>query len=898
MSLKNSIKIALLVAFIDTSLLLASDVVPNDEAYYIHTNDKKSVEIIYTKENLSFAKETAEIEDALHKNYKKFFDWELDEKLYVGLISSNNQIGNAFATQWPNNRQLNYMGGTELIDYFSSTSWLDTLLYHETAHNYQVNVKGSAISRGLHTVFGNGSVIVALPLTVPNVMENSFMTEGNAVLNESWHGNGGRLYSGRFKAQTILQAKAGHIIPSFVYNQKLAFPYGDIAYIQGGFYNLYLAEKYGLQKVNSYFKYHSEDLFWPQFTNASMKLAVGVEFEKSLLAFANKYSKLSDKFVEVKGENLASSQFFTSLGNSENEVFFITNESGVRAPELVVFNKKTKKTRTKRESWLAGKVIKVDNEYFTQGSQQTSTTKIFQGLFDKNGLIKKGSSSKMIQAYLSNGDALYFDVNTSFSEAQLYVGDKFYSKVNSSVVVDKEDNIYYFTQNAKTRTLYKNKTALYSYKGFYGIVSDVDSNGVVYFIANSELGSTLYSCKNTKVKRVSKGDNIVEARLVNDKEVLIAAISADDYYYVVNKLETISKEPYETKLFFENKKYYNSCKKRKKNNRTHVEPDLKSSYNSFLEMHYSGTDVTLGYGSYSGTYGSLNLKFEDPLSQNSVTLFISKDSSATTLAGLNYSNSKYLLSYALSAYKVLNSELYTENRDEGFSLLASLPLYKSGYSLASLNASYFQDYDTTQREPLSLMLRLSQSESFGASVSENYLNSLNLYGVSERGDSILGAEYSFKHDLAYEFYVGLGAKYSKSNSVNPLDARGVKIENSVYDKTVDPSAISMASLNGTLYVKEAGYSELGLLKVTNFSSYFFTFPISLQRESFYAKYRYYNLKDYFNNKHDISETRAGVTLSTVFLNSFNLPISLEYIYNDAQFIQNNNYFRVLLGGAF
>ena len=143
-----------------------------------------------------------------------------DLTLYVGLISDYNQIANGFSTQWPNNRQINYVGGTQLVDYFTTTSWLDTLLYHETAHNYQVNVKGSVVSRSLHSVFGNGTFIVPIPLAVPNAMENSFMLEGNAVLNESWHGNGGRLYSGRLKAQTLLQAKAGNIVASDVYNRS------------------------------------------------------------------------------------------------------------------------------------------------------------------------------------------------------------------------------------------------------------------------------------------------------------------------------------------------------------------------------------------------------------------------------------------------------------------------------------------------------------------------------------------------------------------------------------------------------------------------------------------------------------------------------------------------------
>ena len=66
----------------------------------------------------------------------------------------------------------------------------------------------------------------------------------------------------------------------------------------------------------------------------------------------------------------------------------------------------------------------------------------------------------MVQAYLSDGKEVYFDVFSSYSEPQLYVDGVFYDRVNSSVIVDKNDNLYYFKQEGKTRTLYKNRTPL------------------------------------------------------------------------------------------------------------------------------------------------------------------------------------------------------------------------------------------------------------------------------------------------------------------------------------------------------------------------------------------------------------------------------------------------------
>ena len=880
------------------SLASGDSIVAHDKAYYTHEKKDVNVEIIYTEDNLPFAKHTASIESPLHKDYQKYFGWTLDETLYVGLTSDYNQIANGFSTQFPNNRQINYVGGTSAVDYFSTKSWLDTLLYHETAHNYQVNVKGSAVSRSLHSIFGNGSVFGSLQLIVPNALQNSFMIEGNAILNESWHGNGGRLYSGRFKAQTILQAEAGNIVAGEVYNSKVEFPYGEIVYIQGGFYNLYLAEKYGLQKVNSYFMENSKYWVFPFFTNYSMEAAVGKDFEDTLEDYSNTYKKLAENFVKLEGEKIASSQFFSSLNNSNEEIFFLTNETGVRVPELVIFDKQTQEVKKSKESFLSGKVLKVDDKYYTQGSHHTSPIRIHQGLFSSNAFIKDGTESKMVQAYLSDGKEVYFDVVSSYSEPQLYIDGVFYDRVNSSVIVDKDDNLYYFKQEGKTRTLYKNRTPLVSFEGFYGLVSDVDSKGGVYFVANSELGSTLYCVKEKRVTRVSKADNIIEARLINDDEVLIAAISDKEYYYVKNSLISVDKKPYETKLFFEDKEYYGPYADIDKAQETQTEVDLSDNYYSFLDMHYSGTNLDIGTTSDSAIIGQLNVNFGDPLSQNSANAFISKDDSNVTIAGVGYTNSQYLLQYSATAYSVVDNDDRNDTRDSGVILGATLPFLKAGYYYGALGTTYFQDYDTANREPLSGTFTLQEFKHFGASMYINYLNMFQVYGVRERDDIIAGGMYKFKHDLPAQFYIGLGAKYSKTDSSTDFGNRGVKMAAYSLFADMDPSTIDMPSLGGSIYMKEAGYGEVSIAKVLNFSAYYFTFPISLQRESIYTKYRYYKVTDFTSVEEEVNEATLGLSFSTVLLNSMVVPVSFEYIYNDSKLVENKKTFRLLLGSSF
>ena len=142
--------------FSSALLYAGQSVVAHDRDYF--TKDVQNTKIIFTKENEPFAKDVAILEQNLQSLYEQMFGWRFDEKLSVGLVSDYNQIANGFSSQFPNNRQINYIGGTTLIDKFASTSWLETLIYHESAHNYQLNVKNNSFSKNSHTLFRNCSL--------------------------------------------------------------------------------------------------------------------------------------------------------------------------------------------------------------------------------------------------------------------------------------------------------------------------------------------------------------------------------------------------------------------------------------------------------------------------------------------------------------------------------------------------------------------------------------------------------------------------------------------------------------------------------------------------------------------------------------------------------------------
>ena len=868
--------------------LPTASVVAHDAPYY--TEEVRNTELIFTQGNRAFAQEAAEVEWVLNPLYETLYGYTMDEQLHVVLASEYNQIANGFSTQYPNNRQVNYIGGVLKPDYFASPSWLKTLLYHETAHNYQMNAKDNAVSSTLHTVIGNGAFYVPW-FAVPNIVESSFLIEGNAVLNESWHGNGGRLYSGRFKAATLQQAKAGYLTPERVYNDNYYFLYGSHFYTLGGYYQYYLAEQYGLKRVNGYWQEHTHEWFWPFFTNNATERAVGVDFDASFDAWRKKMEAEAAELTDVEGEALASTQFFSALNDDEEEIYFIINESGREFPELVVFDKADGTMRKTPTSHIAGKVVNLgDNAYVTQAGVHTNPWRIYMGLYDKNALIVEGTESKVIEGYLGDGRAVYFDVPTSFDQPQLFVGNAFYGRVNSSVFIDRAtDDLYYFVQGeAKERSLYRNQEKLFTLNSYYGHVCGVDTEGDVYFIANTPHGSGLFRFHKGKITRAHPADTIFDARLIDDGHALAAVMEADAYAFKRITLDTIEEAPHEVLLFVESEPCYRADDTAL-HRETAPEVGLDNPYYSLLAMNYSATNLFFGSDSNAGFLYSVDINFADPLTQNALSLFLTRNLDEYTLGGAGYSNIQYFIQFSVSGYGVidrpdLNDTLPDEKREFGLVAQAQLPFWQQGHYYGALRGAYYQDYERFSREPLSAALELMRTEQYGVSAYPNFLLRATPYVSGDRGDLAYGAEAAFGYGLPYEFYFGLDGQYSVSDAETPAKSRGVKLAKTVIERFADsdPTTVVMPGLRNTAYLKSIGKASLSLKKVLNGAAYFFTFPVSLRRETLYTGYSRYVLEPFGQqvDNESVNQAIAGIAFDTFWMNKLPIPIAFEYIYND------------------
>jgi len=894
-----------LMFFAVVSLMAQSAVVPHDTQYY--KKNVRNTELIYTKKYQDIAQDVAKLEMVLQPEYEKTFGYKLDEKLYTAIISQNNQIANGFTDFMPNARQVDYIGGALMSDYFCSTSWIDTLIYHETAHSYQINAKDNIVSSSLHSVLKNGTIIIPWFIN-PNILENSFLLEGNAVLNESWHGNGGRLYGGNFKAETLLQAKYGRLTPQLLYNDNLHFLYGSHFYTLGSYYQYFLARKYGLDKTNSYFKIHSRDWVWPFFTNYTTKKTFGKDFETLVSEWNESLKDDAKNIKETKGKLITFSQYYIPLNSDEKEIFFVVNKTAREYPDRVVYDKSTKNFTINTNSYMLGKMVKTkDRKYVTQGSRKTNPWRIYAGLYDDEAILVDSTASKVVEGYLSNGDMVYFDINSSYHNPQLYVGDKFYASVNSSVFVHGSD-IYYTKQSGKSKIFYKNKKKLFSIKSFYGHVVGADEKGI-YFIANTKLGSGLFKYEDGRFFLLNESDTIIDARIVDAKSAVVVSVGVDAYNYMEVALTKKEQIPYEVKLFMEDEPYYKKASSKTASKVTDApKTDIKEKYSSLLNMVYSGTNMMFGVDEDAGLIYNLSINFADPLMQNQFGAFIARNTDEFTLGGATYTNEQYFIDYTLLAYGIIDrpnkpTSVYSPNdkREYGVVANAKIDFLGYGYNYGYIRGSYFEDYVSNFRKPLSTSLVLGNTKHFGVSMYQNFLLQLKGYGVDERGDGIYGGEILFQQGLPYEFFISTNYKYSKSDANSGVDDRGVKLAKNLVGqfRESDPSAILMYSLKDvSFYTKEISKAGVKLTKVFNYDAYFFTFPISLRRESVYMAYNHYDLDTFYTSNINSNEVILGMKIDTTILNKVPIPMIFEYSYNDEISIANRDTFSVRLGYAF
>ena len=532
----------------------------------------------------------------------------------------------------------------------------------------------------------------------------------------------------------------------------------------------------------------------------------------------------------------------------------------------------------------------VNGKYYTQSTQDVSAKRIVKGLYDADAKLLKKSDSKIVQGVMPDGRLVYVDVHASYERWHLYVGDAYYAVVDSEVLVMPSGDIYYFKQKGKIRSAYKNHKKLFSYEGYYGRVCDIDNEGKLYFIAPSKDGSALYRHSSNGLERVGKGDDVRDMKLLDDEHVLLATIDAEGVGYLKQKIELSSAKipsiQYTFKNIAENDMDVDSF--------THLGDDANGrsevkAYHPVAELRYSTFTPFLGYNSDDGVIAGGVVSMTDPLGYNTLNVPFHIENDYKMLGAI-YENSADLLTYRLGVFGIFDASPALDYRDYGITASAAYPLLKVGYETANLTLRYDEPYDKLTQKPLSLQLHWDESRQYGLSMYPNDAQSVDVTLSDDRGTSAFGIGYTVWHDLGSESYVRFNAEYFKSSDYNVSQERGITVARRQNDYAYNPTSLEIYGLQNDTFVDEAIKAELGLYKVFNFSKYFFSFPLSLQRESLYAKARYYRLGQEGTHT-DYIEFVLGSQMDILLYHELSIPLTVEWIHNDDVYEKDSVRFR-------
>jgi hypothetical protein len=455
----------------------------------------------------------------------------------------------------------------------------------------------------------------------------------------------------------------------------------------------------------------------------------------------------------------------------------------------------------------------------------------------------------------------------------LYIDDKFYTDISSNALFDNNGDIYYFKQNNKKRTLYKNREKLFTLNSYYAKIVDTNNDNV-YFISNSKNGASVYkyNLNNKTIYKISSYDNIVQAKTISNNRLLVVGVNENSYN--INIIEQKNSkpdiyqddlEPYQTKFRFQN----NTNNQYLKSNR----------YNEFKELKFSSLYPSYGYGSYEGAILNLNSYFTDPLNFNSIYL-TTYFSNVQNYANIAYSHSRNIVKSYLGYYylkqRYIDDEIYT---NEIINVNLGIDILKQQRDTIKANLSYYVNSNLKEKRPIIFDINYHYSQSFSNGDLVYLLSDLTIMLKKDREDSIYGFEYKFNKHIYNELYFNFQTKYLNSDIKNILNNRGIKIINNKFLNPIDKTDTYIEGMDYNFYIKKLSKLSLGVSKSFSYPIYFYKFPLSIHKETLFYQKNQFDIVQ-ISKHHIVKENIIGTKFDLLFAHNINLPLSIKYIENN------------------
>ena len=794
----------------------------------------------------------------MYEKYKTLFSAHPYKKNSLILVSPRKQLSNGLVQIYPLPSIYIYPSPAHLLNKTAVNHWLIDALSHEMSHLFQVNAQTK-----LSSFFSYFTPPYSW-FVYPNIYLSDFVLEGNAVLHESIYGTGGRLFSGWARALVFSQLKHGLTLKRVLNLHNDPFSFTE-KYLHGGYFYAYLNRDYSLLELNQMFNKHSEHIVFPigmYNLNRVFKKTFKKDFYTLFKEYKNFYMPKAVNHKTSPSPTLFKSYLEFGMNSNAKNIFLLTSNAK-SPPQLVVMNKKTKKLTFKKVNMPMGKVFKIKKDYYSSGNGRTDTINHEFALF-KDGYIPLEKSRSRQTLDISKNKIISLNTRQMLDEFQLYENDRFYDAVHSTAILDSQGSIYYFKQNRDTRTFYKNKKALFNFKGYYGFPVEVDKTGI-YFIASTAYGSSLFSYEDGEVFRLSSSDAIIAARKINQKEFLVSEVSPSSYNYKIISSQKRKERPYLYRYSFRKKNAFQDREFFKK-----IKSNLKKPYpySPVKNLRFKEMLSNLSLKTIPDSYNDLEffsvLNFTDPLQRNTIS-FSGLWSKNKKNASVAYKNIVHRLNWGF-LYKYEKGTLSLNKDKKIISNLQNLETQALNELLTSLFDKTNQILYSENKFQLNLLYPLIRREHWKITLlskgtagfkrfneredwnpyfyNKSYLTFLFNRQYSYALSSYRRMEFNLFYETLYLAeentpHVATGMDFSAQQEIGKglfLSSKGqwthdLQIQNStqIFQAKKKETPFSFHSFFLEQQVKDLKRIDFYLKKELNHSLYFVEFPFSLRR---------------------------------------------------------------------
>jgi hypothetical protein len=225
------------------------------------TLDTPNFSVHFAEPYRAQARVVAEVAEDVYPRVTAWLRWKPESRTHVVVVDSLD-LANGLASPLPFNFMGIVLSPPDSGELLQNREWLDLVLTHEFVHVVHMD-KARGAPLVMRRIFGRSPpwFYLFFPNTLPNVWGPGWVKEGLSVYAESDSSRGwGRLGQSGFEGMMRAEVARGPIPLREIHADGRGFPHNR-DYLYGGYFFLFLSERYGPRAIVDYVENYSNDFF-------------------------------------------------------------------------------------------------------------------------------------------------------------------------------------------------------------------------------------------------------------------------------------------------------------------------------------------------------------------------------------------------------------------------------------------------------------------------------------------------------------------------------------------------------------------------------------------------------------------------------------------------------------